>query len=440
MTAAELVPWGAWGVFLVLWAVIGWTDIKSNKIFHRHLRPGFWACAAGYGALAAFGADGFAWTPGSLALHAAIAWTSAVALWLLGIWPAGDAKLFAMLAGFYPLLRPASAEAPAVLTVVLLINIFVPAAASLFLQSLLYVWKTRWRESLLAFLRLDPAWRLDFILKSALQDAGAWKGQLAGIDWRAASIGAARWSAGIVCAALMARLMRTRLDSPLLSSFMFLGFFIVWGRALEGRGAAAAIGASAALAGSLWAFEPASVFELAPYAGTIALFSLCLGAGTWVTRLLVKGSSPLSYALGLGLAAMPIATAALNHLAGTGASALWTMTSLGLFFGLALIMVRIWDAEVRPLTPVEQLTPYLVLSPAFVEKLRADRDFFERHFSAIYPDGLTREQAEALKGWCRGAGIESVPLTPTVSFAVWIFLGVFLTAAWRGHVLRLLLS
>ena len=111
---------------------------------------------------------------------------------------------------------------------------------------------------------------------------------------------------------------------------------------------------------------------------------------------------------------------------------------MGLFFGLALVFVKIWDAESYKSVPIAHIDRFMTLGPSLVERIEADEDFREEHFSTFYADGLTGEQAEALREWCGAEGIETVPLAPTISFANWIFLGYFLTRLLEGHVLRFL--
>jgi hypothetical protein len=115
------------------------------------------------------------------------------------------------------------------------------------------------------------------------------------------------------------------------------------------------------------------------------------------------------------------------------------LAGMGLFFGLSLVLVRLWDKEVLP-SRLSEISSFVVLAPAFIERLRQDEDFFDENFSRLYADGLTSGQAEALREWCIRKGVERIPLTPTISFASWIFLGFFLAFALKGaHVLEALL-
>jgi hypothetical protein len=103
-----------------------------------------------------------------------------------------------------------------------------------------------------------------------------------------------------------------------------------------------------------------------------------------------------------------------------------------------MVLVRLWDHEVLP-SHLSQVSTYVVLAPAFIDRLRQDPEFFEEHFSRLYADGLTSGQAEALREWCVREGVETISLTPTISFASWIFLGFFLAFVLKGaHVLQLL--
>ena len=121
---------------------------------------------------------------------------------------------------------------------------------------------------------------------------------------------------------------------------------------------------------------------------------------------------------------------------GAGGRTLLIVCAMGLFFGLSLILVRLWDQEVRPIRSRQTLEPFLVLAPSFITRLKADPEFFET-IGTLYPDGLTRDQSDRLKEWCEENAIDEVPLTPTMSFAAWIFLGFFVSHLLAGgHVLE----
>ena len=92
-------------------------------------------------------------------------------------------------------------------------------------------------------------------------------------------------------------------------------------------------------------------------------------------------------------------------------------------------------AQVRFSVRPDQIKPFMTPGPSLVESIEADEDFRDEHFGSFYADGLTPDQAEALRGWCERNAIAAVPLAPTISFANWIYLGYFLTALLQGHVL-----
>ena len=67
---------------------------------------------------------------------------------------------------------------------------------------------------------------------------------------------------------------------------------------------------------------------------------------------------------------------------------------------------------------------------------KEDEAFYQSAFGPLYPDGLTPEQAEAVRIWCARNGIESVALRPTLFFSFWIFLGFLMTRILDGHILQ----
>ena len=119
----------AWAVFIALWAGISYHDLKHQKIANRAIALSL-IPALILGLLDfARGGDGV------IAVLPAAGLIVAVALWQLDVWPAGDAKLFTLLAFYLPLLLPGRMPV-AKLGIVWLANIFVPAAAALLAESL----------------------------------------------------------------------------------------------------------------------------------------------------------------------------------------------------------------------------------------------------------------------------------------------------------------
>lgn len=84
------------------------------------------------------------------------------------------------------------------------------------------------------------------------------------------------------------------------------------------------------------------------------------------------------------------------------------------------------------------LEPYTVLAPASLDWLKKDPEFFEEHFEVLYPDGLTRDQAEKVRERCLKEGVCQIAAAKTIPFAFWIFLGTALTVLAQRTVLSFL--
>lgn len=504
MNGVTAVQWTACGVFACLWSLVGLHDWRFQKVGRRYLAAGAAATAAGYAVLLGLTVAGIAgrahtfhyWSFYGLAAAAAgLCALAAIVLWQAGVWPAGDAKLFILLACLYPLMVAASGRLRSSrLFLDALINTFLPACAALFVRAALYIGNSRLRHAR-AFL-IELGWRREasFLaqrlgevlgagaaktleLLGTLRSLGSQAGRKA--MTRPALAAGARWAAtaaaSIFVMSLLSYEARGFLTTPLLSALLWTGLFLLWQKVRPVLGPVwsnvfKAVGLAALL---LWR-PPTDWAEVGRIFGSISIFSLFLGMGIGAAARLMSGK--LEYALAfvvplLGFAAglvLMAAQAAIRQLRPVGRSLLrlsaatpsvslsglqapsaaglsappWLATLLmlavfGLFFGLCLMMVRLWDEELRPYSPVEELHAYLVVAPAFLEEMRQDEEFFGAHFAALYPDGLTKEQAEALKGWCRQRGVEKVPLVPTVSFAFWIFFGFFAARLLGGSILAL---
>lgn len=519
----------AWGLFLFSWGQMGWVDWKEQKIRNQYIV--FWlklialgyALILGQSLLGEFGlVKVFIVRSYYVALlgHAAFSIAAAYALWWLRIWPAGDVKLFVLLALCYPLMRIPGSFRAGLLFLEVMINVFVPAAAFLFLTAGEYLWRTRfahYKPHLTIFLRsyikefrfpeLGLA-RLRFtpsvagaapatrgardVARSAVaavraRSGRAWdlvKAEVGG--WLSAYrerplqflIDALSWLSMMAVMSMISYYLNDVIASNVLKTLVCFALMFTWSRVCQFIGTGWALGTVFCVCGVLlWRHPNVNLPALAVIFGHITVFSLCILLGVQLAFKIIAGKTgyvflpflmmlpglvPWRYLFGLaasGLAALhppalpavpslpafPAATmpswggfAAPSWASSTAFSGLSVWAVMGLFFGLALVFVKIWDAESFQTVPIAHIDRFMTLGPSLVARLEEDPDFRDEHFSTLYADGLTAEQAEVLREWCREEGIETVPLAPTISFANWIFLGYFLTRLLEGHVLRFL--
>jgi hypothetical protein len=497
--------------FAGLWAVVGYADATHQKIRHAHLFYGLLAAAAGYALLLAHTGLGIAgWTSryffwgfyAAAAAHVALSAVVAMALWQLRIWPAGDAKLFVLLAAAYPLMR--GSFNPDRLFLSLLINTFLPAAAFLFLRALWYVFDTRlrstrpflaalgWRREL-SFLATGAA---DWVKKRRFSVPDVELRPLAGKAWGglvALAPKALQWLTGMLFMSVASYYLKGALTSPLMLALLCMALFTLWGQVTRLLGRTAARGLLLAGTAALLAWKPLQWSVLLAIFANVSVFSFCMFLGMNAAVGVVTDGwagafrmlAPFAF-MGVSLLIAQVVRfvsygfwrayhAALDAYAGIGAAAgdpnapgfltgigpalkplgQWEgfgplapyagkaaqLAGLGLFFGVAFALVRFWDDEVRPSHRASLLAPNLLLAQSFVDRVAGeDAEFFAEHLSSLYADGLTSEQAQALKQWCADRGVETVPLAPTVSFASWIFLGSAVSLLLAGrHLLEVAL-
>lgn len=527
----------AWAVFLSSWGQMGWVDWKEQKIRNQYIM--FWlklillgyALILGQSALGAFGViKVFILRDYYLALagHAGFSAAAAYLLWRLRIWPAGDVKLFVLLALCYPLMRIPGSFRSGLLFLEVLINVFVPAAAFLFLTACEYLWRTRFAHYKSHLTGLIRAYYKDFrfpefdfsrfrfkpfgaglLLRDAFTFANAraaaavvhgkacWLRDQVKVEvggWLTAYrekplqllIDALSWLSMMAVMSMISYYLNDVITSNVLKTLVCFALMFTWSRICQWVGTGWALGTVFGVcAVILWRHPNLNLPALAVIFGHLTVFSLCILLGVQLAFKIIAGKTGYVFlpflmmlpglipwrlmfstlwswavggwhwlsALGRGMS-MPAAPAlpalpavTLPSFAGFEAPAwaaamdlsvlsIWAV--MGLFFGLALVFVKIWDAESYKSVPIAHIDRFMTLGPALVERIEADEDFRDEHFSTFYADGLTGEQAEALREWCGEEGIESVPLAPTISFANWIFLGYFLTRLLEGHVLRFL--
>jgi hypothetical protein len=449
-------------LFFLLWVVVGRSDFNHQKIPTRSLAYGAWGVAAGYAALLAMTLMGIMdwvhvfplWGYYQAALaNLFLCGTAALALWWFGVWPAGDAKLFILLAALYPLTSFSGAVDYRRLFLAVLINTFIPACAMVFFRAGQYAFSTRLIHRRHFLVQLGWKKEIDFLVQSlreaadrmwSLRSDAAALLKKAASDPRAVLSKAASWLLNILVMSFFSYYLRSFFDSPILFTLFWGGIFLLWRRFSALFDVSLSRSIVLVLGIALLLFRPPAHWsELWRIVGNLTLFSLFFSLGISWTMSLLSGSSGAAYVVAflVPFSGLVVGTAASwmgRGLHSFPLNNLLVLSGMGLFFGLSLVLVRLWDQEVLP-SHLSQMSSYVVLAPGFIDRLRQDADFFEEHFSRLYADGLTAAQAEALREWCVREGVETIPLTPTISFASWIFFGFFLAFVLNGaHVLQLL--
>ncbi len=445
----------AWLVFVGGWARMGWIDWREQRIRHRYLVAWSAFTAIGYALLLAGSAAGAGVGAGwwkALAWHAGASVGAAAVLWTLRVWPAGDVKLYVLLCGLAPLMGAAGFFHAGNEWLETLINTFVPAAGYLFLAAAFYLWRTRfWHQA--DFLRRVGLGNAPVFLWSRFKEgAAAIREELAG--YRAAYaaapgallLDAGSWIAQMAVMSLVSYYLQSRVSSTFARTLVCFGLFFGWSRFAANLGKGRALGLTAAMFAGLILWKGRVDWAGLTFAfGHISVFSLCLFFGIQIAFRAIAGQTAFMILPLLFLIPTLVPFGALwTRLVGLRAASpvsdpfggLATWALMGTFFGAAIVFVRLWDAESYTSVRPDQIVPYMTLGPALVAEIVADEEFCEEHFASFYADGLTPDQAVALREWCLENGVEEVPLAPTISFANWIYLGYFLTVVLQGHVLQ----
>ncbi|MBI3554158.1 MAG: hypothetical protein HY077_16800 [Elusimicrobia bacterium] len=476
----KAVQFYAWAVFVVAWVQMGWADWTQQKIRNRYLTLWLKFILGGYALLAAQTALGrlgvfpvYLLAGYFLALggYVAVSMASAYALWGLRIWPAGDVKLFSLLALYFPLMRIPGSFHSGLRCLEVLINVFVPAAAFLFVTASEYLWRTRFNEQKKFYVELGVHKGIAYLAGKFAEAAAVVKAELVKTaqgyreNPRQLLRDAGSWLSSMVVMSMVSYYLGDVLRSNFLKTVFCFILFFSWSRFCQTIGKYRALGLMFVVFGVLIARNPhIDWVMLSQIFGHISIFSFCIFLGVQLAMKIVAGQAgfvfmplvfvipsllmPLLFALPsllpwsrlksfiphmtLNWAALAPSAGLAADLAGIG---VWAV--MGLFFGLSLVFVKIWDAESYKSVSPSMIEPYMTLGPAIVERIEADEEFRDEHFSTFYADGLTPDQAQVLAQWCQTNAIASVPLAPTISFANWIFLGYLLTLLLDGHVLRM---
>ncbi len=435
--------------YIFLWAAIGWSDFRFKKIKTRSIFYGTLGALAGYALLASttwFGQHGIgshylqAHYYFAAAQNALICALTALALWFLGVWPAGDAKLFILLGVLYPLTTFSDPSDFHRLFFSALVNAFLPASVYVFIQAGKHALETRLFHRRHFLVQLG--WRKEFSFLLNGMRAGfsrLWlrrKRVLVTIRKdirhpRAVAEASAKAVAGLLMMSTVSYYAASLFTSPVLYTALWAGAYYAWAK-IPSADLRRMISWCVAIAVVVLLLHhpPQDISRLVRIFENFALFSLFfyLSSGWGIKILSEDANTAYLLAFVVPFAGMLLGLMAflLGFARAAGAQTLLMIAAMGGFLGLNLALVRLWDHEVTPLH-FDYVTVNVLLAPEFIRKLRADESFFNEHFSRLYPDGLTSEQVSALKEWCARHGVERIQLTPTISFASWIFVGFFAT-------------
>lgn len=380
-----------YGAFLGLASVISYEDWRTRKIRNRLVVGGLLACAAvllvllansllGAGRLR-LGALGEYYLPLAfyprLALHLALSLAAGVGLWRWGIWPAGDAKFFALAALFAALIDPNLPGFPLLLCLILLINIFVPAGIVFALETVVVL--------LLRAPRLRavdwPKWRKAKAEVAVIRARELWpyRGEYLILVVNLFALFFALQS--------LSSYVRPFVAEPWGSLSVFVLMFVFWGglvTVLRNR----KVGLAA--------------FALLCAAALVGVFHLHLDVGAGFRA---AGRMTLNFGMVLSVGRVAFA---------------W-------------IIERDSLRELR----AESLKHGDILSDATWQRLAAEKELSGK-MDPRYVDGLSDADAATLKTWLAGRASGDYNVYHTIPFALWIFLGTLLTLSYRGSVVAAL--
>lgn len=380
-----------YGLFVSLASVISFEDWRERKIRNHLIMIGLAACAAGFSLLllnSLLGARGARLGPlgeyylplrfyPRLVLHVLLSLAAGVGFWRYSVWPAGDAKFFALAAFFTALIDPNLPGFPLLLCLVLLINIFVPAG-------LVFTAET--------------------LVKLALSAP-----RLRGVDWPL-------WlKATRDMISIRAREMWPHRAEYLILVVNLFAFFF----ALQ-----TAMSRCAGLVREPW--------------GSLAIFVLMFAGWGFLVRVLRDKRVGVAAFAALCLAA-PVGLLYLRWDVRAGMIAAARMTfNFGMLLSVGRLVFG-WIIERDSLRELraEDLKYGDILSDATWSLLQAEGELAGK-LGKRYVDGLSHGDVAALKEWLALRPAPGYSVYHTIPFALWIFLGTLLTLSYRGSVVTAL--
>ncbi|MCR4296058.1 MAG: hypothetical protein NUW21_11025 [Elusimicrobia bacterium] len=380
-----------YGLFVSLASVISFEDWRERKIRNHLILLGLAACAAGFAFLllnSVLGANrARLWMLGEyylplrfypkLIAHVALSLAAGIGFWRWSVWPAGDAKFFALAAFFTALIDPNLPGFPFLLCLVLLINIFVPAG-------LVFTAET--------------------LVKLALSVP-----RLRGVDW-------GMWlkANGEVISIRAREMWPHRAEYLILIVNLFAFFF--------------------ALQTALSRFNH---FIREPW-GSLAIFVLMFAGWGFLVGVLRNKLVGIVAFSALCLAA-PVGLLYLHWDVRAGLISAGRMTlNFGMLLSVGRLLFA-WIIERDSLRELraEDLKYGDILSDATWAQVSAEKELAGK-IGKRYVDGLSHADVAALKEWLALRPAPGYSVYHTIPFALWIFLGTLLTISYRGSVVTAL--
>ena len=320
---------------------------------------------------------------GKVILNVAIALAIAFLMWRFKAWAAGDAKLFVVYALLVPLKYYWKSYLPYFPSFVLLINIFIPVVLYLLVRSCFYYLKYIYLK-----IAKPPAVKKERQKKPSPEKKTIWQ----------ALKSRGKPMIGMIGIFLMLSLIQKPIRQYI--SIDFTSFYVI-------------IFAALIIFRKIFKiFEKPLVFRI------------------MVVILIVL----LSY----GFIRFPEATG--QTLYQTIKRMIIFMIVLSLFRKLIdFYVLKTGVEEIK----IENLKPKMSLAEETLEKLKKDKEYYDKYIGVIYPGGLTVEQAEAVKKWAQEKQkdkIKAVSIYKPFPFVVWMFVGLIITLLLQGSLLHLFLG
>ncbi len=380
-----------YGAFVTLASVISFQDWRERKIRNQLIVAGLLACAAGVCVLlvnSLLGVNGRRfWLLGEyylplryypkMAAHVALSLAAGIGFWRYSIWPAGDAKFFALAAFFTALIDPNLPGFPFLLFLVLLINIFVPAG-------LVFVFET-----------------------------------LVNLALSLPRLRAVNWSMWLKANAEVVAI-RVREAWPYRAEYLILGvnLFVLF-FALQ----------IAATRFSRFVSEPW---------GSLSVFVLMFAF--WGSLVVILRNKKVGAAAFAALCvAVPVGMLRYHWDVGAGfASAGRMVFNFGMLVSVGRL-VFYWIIERDSLRELraEDLKYGDILSDSTWASISAEKELADK-MGARYVDGMSHGDVATLKAWLANRAAPGYSVYHTIPFALWIFLGTLLTISYRGSVVTAL--
>ncbi|MBU1177437.1 hypothetical protein KKH96_03265 [Patescibacteria group bacterium] len=172
----------------------------------------------------------------------------------------------------------------------------------------------------------------------------------------------------------------------------------------------------------------------------VLIFAVVIIFSNSVIKFLIK---PIVFKIVIILVAILVCYGLINSYDSTIETIRRTLIMMTIFIIVLSIFRKLIDFHVLKTNikevKIEDIKPRMSLVEDIMEKMKKDKEFYNKHIGRFYSGGLLPEQVEAVKKWLKNdkEEMEIIKIYKPFPFVPWMFVGVIITIILKGSMFHL---